>query len=472
MKDEPVNRYVLALYIADTVAIVLSLSIAEWLRRNAQYGRPFDAAFGGVNLGIYLLAIAIWLVTLKRLSAYETDRILRVPDEVQTVMTAVSLSTLLLAGALYLTYRGVSRLLFGYFFALDLMLTVLLRMGARVVFKRMGVQRATSQRILLVGAGQVGEQMAGLLAERGWMGLQVMGFLDDDAQKQGTLVGGFPVLGTLDDMAEQVKSSGIHEVIMTLPLYAHKRLETLVAEANELPVNVRVVPDFFPMAYLRTTVGLLADMPLVTLKEPAIDRFSLACKRVIDLAVSATALLLLWPAMVVIAMMVRRGSPGPVIFRQQRVGLGGKPFNMFKFRTMHVDADKQIGTIMERTYDGKTFMRKNKVDPRITRIGHHLRRWSLDELPQLLNVLRGDMSIVGPRPELPLLVQTYEAWQRKRFSVPPGLTGWWQVSDRADAPMALNTEADLYYIRHYSLLLDLQIILRTVGAVIRGKGAY
>jgi lipopolysaccharide/colanic/teichoic acid biosynthesis glycosyltransferase len=198
----------------------------------------------------------------------------------------------------------------------------------------------------------------------------------------------------------------------------------------------------------------------------------LLVKRVLDLTVAACALLLLWPALLLIAVWIQLDSPGPVLFKQLRVGFHGKLFWMYKFRTMVVDADSRIGVIMDKTEEGRRFLRKRKDDPRITRAGQHLRRWSLDELPQLFNVLKGEMSIVGPRPELPMLVQDYDPWQLKRFSMPPGITGWQQIGGRGDRPPALSAEEDLYYIRNYSFLLDLQILLRTVGAVIRGEGAY
>ncbi|MBC7265040.1 MAG: sugar transferase [Chloroflexi bacterium] len=472
MKHERPNKYVLTLYISDVLATVLSLSLAEWLRQTLPYGQPFDAYWGGLNWGIYLVAIAIWTIAFRQLSAYDANRILRVADEVQTVLAAVGMSTLLLAGALYLSYRGLSRLLFVYFLLLDILIILLFRAVVRLVFKGLEGRRATEQRILLVGAGEVGRQMAALLDERRWMGLQVVGFLDDDPQKMGQLVGGFPVFGTLDEAPELVTKHGIQEVIITLPLYAHKRLEELVSLLNETPVNVSVVPDFFSLAYLRTSIGILGDIPLVTLKEPAIGGFALLAKRMLDFVVAACALLLLWPAMLVIALLIKLDSPGPVIFKQQRVGWHGGLFWMYKFRTMVADADSKINVIMARTERGRRYMRKDSADPRITRVGRYLRRWSLDELPQLFNVLKGEMSLVGPRPELPLLVQDYEPWQRKRLSVPPGITGWWQVTGRADQPLALHTEADLYYIRNCSLLLDLQILLRTISAVIKGKGAY
>jgi len=304
------------------------------------------------------------------------------------------------------------------------------------------------------------------------MGLQVVGFLDDDASKVGQAVSGFPVLGSLEEAQLMVERHGIHEVIVTLPLHAHKRLGRLASVLNEMPVNVRVVPDFFPLAYLRTAVGMLGDMPLITLKEPAITGVALVAKRTMDLVLAALALLLIWPFLLLIALWIKLDSDGPALFKQERVGLDGQRFWIYKFRTMTVGAEQDMTAIMETTEDGKSVMHKDRSDPRITRAGRHLRRWSLDELPQLLNVIKGEMSLVGPRPEVPFMVAEYDSGQRKRLSVLPGITGWWQVTERADQPLALAAEADLYYVNNYSLLLDLQIMLRTLGAVCKGKGAY
>jgi len=165
------------------------------------------------------------------------------------------------------------------------------------------------------------------------------------------------------------------------------------------------------------------------------------------------------------------GSPGPAIIGQERVGENGRLFKMLKFRTMVADADERIEEVLRRDDSGQ-LIHKAQNDPRVTKVGHVLRRFSLDELPQLLNVLKGDMSLVGPRPEMPWLVDRYESWQRKRFAVPQGITGWWQINGRSDKPMHLNTEDDLYYVYNYSLWFDVLILLRTPAAVLRGKGAF
>jgi exopolysaccharide biosynthesis polyprenyl glycosylphosphotransferase len=186
---------------------------------------------------------------------------------------------------------------------------------------------------------------------------------------------------------------------------------------------------------------------------------------------SGLGLALLWPMMLATAIAIKLDSPGPVIYRQRRVGENCKEFWVFKFRTMVQGADQLVESVATTDEQGHRIY-KRPDDPRITRVGRFLRRTSLDELPQLINVLRGEMSLVGPRPEQVFITEGYEPWQRQRFSVPPGMTGWWQVSGRSDLPMHLNTQYDLYYIRNYSLWLDLKILWKTLGVFIRGKGAY
>ena len=196
-----------------------------------------------------------------------------------------------------------------------------------------------------------------------------------------------------------------------------------------------------------------------------------AIKRTIDVAAAGLGLIAIAPVIIAIAIAIKLDSHGPVFFRQQRVGENKRMFGMYKFRSMYTDAEQRLSEVIQHTTDGHV-IHKRRNDPRVTRTGRFIRRTSLDELPQLLNVIFGDMSLVGPRPELPMLVAKYEPWQHERLRVPQGMTGWWQVNGRADKPMHLNTEEDIYYVRNYSLMLDMQIILKTVWVVLRGKGAY
>jgi exopolysaccharide biosynthesis polyprenyl glycosylphosphotransferase len=472
MKTRNPVAYVLALRVSDLLASVVSLTLAGWLRQTLPYGRSFDAGSGGTSLSVYLLIIVIWTVVFQLVSAYDANWILRFVHEMQAVWTGIFLSILLLAGVLYLSYLDLSRLLFLYFALMEVIFTTTFRIVVRQMFKRLRLSRVGLQRVLLVGAGDVGQKMGAILENRRWMGLEAVGFVDDDPAKLGKLVADLPVLGPLSESLALVQEHHIHEVIITLPLYAHKELAGLISMLNQTPVSVAVVPDVFPLAFLRPSIGMLGEMPLIALKEPILHGNTRLAKRMLDLVVATSAVALLWPLMLLLAACIRLDSPGPALFKQTRIGWNGKAFVMYKFRTMVQGADRQIDIILERDGNGKHYMRKDKPDPRVTRLGRFLRRWSLDELPQLFNVLRGEMSIVGPRPELPSFVQGYEARQRKRLAVPPGMTGWWQVTERADSPMALSSEADLYYVGNYSLTLDLKILFRTLGAVVRGKGAY
>jgi exopolysaccharide biosynthesis polyprenyl glycosylphosphotransferase len=227
------------------------------------------------------------------------------------------------------------------------------------------------------------------------------------------------------------------------------------------------------MSHYDSAYGKFEGIPLIGLREPAIDGLDRLLKRLFDVVVSASLLIVFSPVMLIIALLIKLDTPGPVFFRQQRVGEGGCLFWMVKFRSMIAEAEQQEIRLLRRAPDGQSLFVKTPADSRITRAGRFLRRTSLDEVPQLFNVLKGEMSLVGPRPELPWLVEQYELWQHKRFAVPQGMTGWWQVSGRMQrADPHQRVEDDLFYIRNYSLWLDLRILWMTIKAVIQGEGAY
>ncbi|MGB9592759.1 MAG: sugar transferase [Anaerolineae bacterium] len=465
-------RYMLALYVLDMAATLGSLHAALLARRAWPLGKIFVEQYGGLNPVIFTIALVAWTVAFVASGAYDPRRILRTEREITRVLAAIAIASLLFAGALYFSYRAVSRLLVVYFIVLDTVSLVTVRLLLRILWRSIGVRRLPTSRILIIGAGALGQDMARSFQEHDWMGLEVVGFLDDDPAKHGQDIGGLPVLGSLQDAPRIVAERGITDVVLALPLRAHKEMANVVARLEQLPVNIKVAPDLGPLVFYRMTVETFGDIPLIGLKEPVIRPHQRVLKRMMDVTISAAALLVSLPAWLPIALAIKLDSPGPVIFRQQRVGEGGKPFTMYKFRTMHVGAEQMERGIVENALALGAQHFKSPDDPRVTRVGRFLRRTSLDELPQLWNVLKGDMSLVGPRPELPAFVEHYEPWQRKRFGVPQGLTGWWQVHERGDKPMYWHTEDDLYYIQNYSLLLDIRILLLTALAVIRGRGAY
>jgi len=248
-------------------------------------------------------------------------------------------------------------------------------------------------------------------------------------------------------------------------------MTSLVSDLEKLPVDVKVVPDLFDLALHRASIDHLDGIPLIGLRDSALDGFQRMAKRIFDLTIVIPLTILLSPLMLLAAVLIKLDSRGPVLFKQERVGENCEPFSMYKFRSMVEDAEERLGDVVQETADGQ-ILHKHREDPRVTRVGRLLRRASIDELPQLFNVIKGEMSVVGPRPELPFLVEQYEPWQRKRLAIPPGITGWWQIRGRSERPMHLHVDDDLYYIQNHSLLLDLQILWKTIGVVLRGRGAY
>jgi len=319
--------------------------------------------------------------------------------------------------------------------------------------------------VLIVGASQPGRDLAERIAATAAGKVVVAGFLDDQQPAGAEICPGLRVLGCTDQVVPVANALSICEVVLALPRDSQPRTLALIAELEALPVQVSLVPDVLDLAWFMTRVEDLNGIPILRLRESPLDGPARAIKRLMDLLIGAGLLIVCSPLMLIIAVLIKADSPGPAFIRQQRVGENGRLFQMLKFRTMRAGEEQHPGR-----WTGELHKRPN--DPRVTRLGRFLRRYSLDELPQLINVLKGEMSLVGPRPELPWLVDRYESWQRRRFAVPPGMTGWWQVNGRSERPMHLHVEDDLYYIRNYSLWLDFIILLRTVPAVLSGRGAF
>jgi len=466
-------NYRLFLLFSDVVLTLISLALARLARLHWPFGieilHPKAAQLSPI---VYLLVACLWILLFNLLSVYSPKKMNSLLQELQSVAAAILIATAVLAGILYLSYRDIPRLIFVYFCLFDLVALLGFRILSRLVFQVRAGRELDVRRALILGAGKVGTDLArAIQSDHGWSTAQVIGFLDDNPEKNGQTVVGIPILGGLDNVCDVIEEQRIDEVVFALPLRAHRRVINLVLDLQRFPVEVKVVPDLFDLAFARTTVEEVDGIPLISLRAPAINGYTSLVKRVFDVAMASLLLCVTAPIMGVIALAIKIDSRGPIVFTQRRVGENGRLFNMYKFRTMIDGADQQVDAVIVPIGGGRT-THKHPDDPRVTHLGRFLRRSSLDELPQLVNVIKGEMSLVGPRPELPFVVEQYEPWQRRRLSVPPGITGWWQISGRSDRPMHLHTEDDLYYIKNYSLLLDLQILLKTVEVVIKGRGAY
>jgi exopolysaccharide biosynthesis polyprenyl glycosylphosphotransferase len=454
----------------DASLVILALYIADQMRWRLNVLTFVTSLASNIRLPIelYLIFPLIWIAVLLLVSVYDGRRNLRVVDELNGLTLGLMLSGGLMAGVLYFSFRNVSRLQFLMFIALAFVCQVGWRLIYRVVFRLRGWGGVSSQRVLVLGAGRIGQQIAEKVKEQSRLGMELAGFLDVEPKMFPDVVN---CLGTLDDARAVVQAHAIDDVIIALPRSQYTWLNKVATDLHDLPLRVWVIPDYFSLTLHRASVVEFAGIPMLDLRAPALSEYQRMVKRAFDLVVSITSLPVVLPVMGVSALMIRLDSAGSVLLRQERVGENGRLFGMLKFRTMVQGADK-LNHLVERTDGEGNILHKSPDDPRITRVGRGLRRASLDELPQLFNVLRGEMSLVGPRPELPHLVEKYERWQRQRFAVPQGVTGWWQIHGRSDRPMHLHTEDDLYYVQHYSIWLDLQIIVRTIWVVLRGKGAY
>jgi exopolysaccharide biosynthesis polyprenyl glycosylphosphotransferase len=420
-------------------------------------------------ISLYIIFPLFWVSILSAYAIYDGRKYFRAVDEFATLTMASFVASISMAGILYLSYRQVSRATFLLFVLIVYLLFLGWRVATRVGFRLRNDWPDAPRRILIVGSGPLGIRVKEQIENAGIANMTCVGFVDD--ADTPTVLAPPGLLGGLGDIHTLIADSAISDVVIALPHSVYQRMSEVVTLTTDLPVKVWVALGFFDLALYKTGIEDFAGIPMLDLRAAALSDYQLLVKRGFDLFFGSIALLLTFPAMGLIALAIWLDDKGPIFFRQKRVGENGRVFEMYKFRTMVKDAEN-LQTIVERKDEDGNLIHKTEYDPRVTRSGQFLRRFSLDELPQFFNVVMGTMSLVGPRPEMPYLVEKYQPWQRKRFAVPPGLTGWWQVNGRSDKPMHLNTEDDLYYIQNYSLWLDIQILVRTAWTVLLGRGAY
>ena len=464
LRQFSVNYVVLSLTV-DILSTVLAFSLAICLHANLKgltIATPLE-----IPSPFFIIVAALWVVTFLVASVYAPRRAYAVVDEYRHVIVGVSIAALIFAGLWHVFLPAFSALLFLLFVSINLTLLLTWRSAARILRRLVRLQ-VTERRVLIVGAGEVGRRVGDTMLEHHWIGLELTGYLDGAL---GTNRHELHALGGVKDVRQVTSTQNIHDVIIALPQSSSGQINELVEALHDLPVNLRVVPGNFSLGWYRMTADDLGELLIINLAEPTLDDAQRLTKRLFDLLVAGISLLFMGPIFGALALLIKLDSRGPVIFRQKRVGENGRIFDMYKFRSMVVGAEDLQSEVNQVNGIGQ-IIHKKIDDPRVTRAGAFLRRTSLDELPQLFNVWKGDMSLVGPRPEMPWLVEQYEPWQHTRFAVPQGITGWWQVHDRSDKPMHLHTEDDLYYIHNYSLWMDIYILLKTPLAVVRGRGAY
>ncbi|HXH77221.1 sugar transferase [Nocardioides sp.] len=463
------SRIAAAVAVVDLVMITLATLAAIQFRLDLPFFDPAtDVVENTARPAIFL--IAAWLLLLVMLGAYDNDLFGAGMDEFRLVVNASLANAALVGVGAFLTQSPLSRALFVLLFTIGIPLLLMGRLAARRVLQHARTRGRLSQRVLLVGTpGHVGEINVVLSRER-WLGYQVVGcLLPRDYAGIRSTSGGIPVLGTTDDLSEHVDEHEVDIVVFTAgAVNSSTELRRLAWDLEDhSQVEIIVAPNVTDVSSERVRIRPVAGLPLMHLGRPRSRAARSAAKRLFDLAGAWTTLVVFGPLLVALMLWIRLDDGGPSIFRQTRVGRDGKPFQCLKLRSMVVDAEQ-----LRPPGDESSVLYKLADDPRVTRPGRFIRRFSLDELPQLWNVVRGEMSLVGPRPPLPDEVARYEDDMLRRLNVLPGMTGLWQVSGRSDLSWEDTVRLDLYYVDNWSMTQDMAILFRTVWAVLASRGAY
>ena len=423
-------------------------------------------------LWLLLIILPVWIAMLAFSGGYRNLR-MKVYVKMVLALLGASVASLFLFGsfAFLLRIRYVSRAFMLIFFLLSFSLLSLERAFLVLCFRLMLRRGYFYRNVLVVGTGQRAHHFIRVVrAHQGW-GLKIVGLLDEDRSLVGRHISGIEVIGALEDLPRLLQEQVIDEVVFVVPRNWIERIEPAILQCELMGVRATVSVDLFNMKFAKIHPTDLDGIPLISFETAPVVEWQLAVKRVSDVIVSAVGLALLSPFFLAAALLVKATSRGPVFFCQERCGLNGRRFILYKFRSMVADAEVKKGDLEHlNELSGPVFKITN--DPRLTPIGRWLRRTSVDELPQLINVFKGEMSLVGPRPPLPSEVNRYEVWQRRRLSMRPGITGYWQVSGR-NRIKDFNQwmRLDLAYIDRWSLQLDAKILLRTIPAVLSGSGA-
>lgn len=469
MLQEQSRLFQRILFFADALLVALAWTLAYYtrfdlLRITGVFPPPEwipPAAYLSLIPWVLILSMTVFWAS----GLYVPDRAQRMSSLVWSVARAIGLGVLAVAAALSfyreLSFSRLHLILFGTYMPIML---VGVRAALYSWLRRRRRQGAFQRRVLIVGAGVVGERLRRSFLEYPWMGFDLVGYLDDHKRDRPDVLGGIDATGELLDRYER-NGQPIDYIYVALPVTAMERIEIVLNEASTRLAHVCLVPDVFQFDILNSRISDIGGLPVIHLIDEAPLDFRRGVKRILDVFFSLFVLILLSPLLVVIAVAVKLSSPGPVFYRQERMGLNGHTFDMLKFRSMPVDAERETGAVWAKP-----------GERRATRVGSFLRRTSLDELPQFINVLKGDMSVVGPRPERPVFIEQFRDQVPRymlRHKMKAGITGWAQVNGwRGDTSIEKRIEFDLFYIQHWSLKLDLKIMLMTVFQGFVHRNAY
>jgi exopolysaccharide biosynthesis polyprenyl glycosylphosphotransferase len=477
-KAEVVAR-ITARLLVDMTAFFGAIYLAFWLRfENAYIVRTFPpesaVAFNAIALALVLTAPVLFFA-LKICGMYDTRTRVRILDRIPKIAGAVNVYLVFLLVMSFLMDSSLSaRGFLVFFWAFCIVFLFAGRSILHFVLSLSGISDVVMRNTLIVGSGKVGKEIARKLRRHDTFGLRPVGFVDDDplyTEFCEPELSNMCVLGGLNDLSRIIGDFDVEKVIIAFTATSSEQLLDLASKCNKMGVECSIVPRLFEVITDEITVNEIGGIPLIRLREKKVEGYKKLLKSAEDYILGSIALLITLPIILGAAIAIKLDSPGPVFFRQKRMGKDGKTFNCLKFRSMVQNAEELQEELQEMNEaEGPLF--KIADDPRITRVGKWIRKSSIDELPQIFNVMAGQMSMVGPRPPIPEEVERYKGWHTQRLNVKPGITGLWQVSGRSDLPFDEMVKLDLYYIETWSVWQDFKIILRTISAIVSSNGAY
>lgn len=416
--------------------------------------------------------VLTWSVTLYWLGMYQSFRLRRL-GQVLTIILHAGITVFIVFGCVTYLFKitYISRTLIAAVFIVTIALLTIEKVFLLLFLRRLRIKGFNFRNILIVGTGDRARRFVAQVNNHREYGLHILGIIDEDRSKIGQDIYGYKVVGDLDFIPDILLSTAVDHVIFLVPRASLDKIQPVILTCETLGVSVSVAVDFFQTQFTTPRQDSMLGFPLLTFETTSDKHQALIFKRIIDIIVSGLGLVILAPVFLIIAFIIKRTSEGPALFAQERCSLNGRRFKLYKFRTMVKDAEGKLKDLMAHNQmDGPAFKMDN--DPRVTPVGKFLRKSSLDEFPQLYNVLKGDMSLIGPRPPLPKEVEKYDFWQRRRLSMRPGLTCLWQVSGRNKIKDFDEwARLDLKYIDEWSPLLDTKIFFKTIPTVIFGIGA-
>jgi exopolysaccharide biosynthesis polyprenyl glycosylphosphotransferase len=463
----------LLLLLIDVALVNIAFVAGYVLRYRLQWLRDiiYEASFG--EYALIQLIFTITMIGMFWLDGVYAPR--RAPswtDQMFAALNATIKSLFILWALIFLIGPTVySRLMMIWAGAAALVLIGISRFVRGQLEARLRKRGLNVAHVLIVGAGELGRTVMRNIMARPELGYRVVGFVDDDEQRGHTDIGRFAALGEVSETERVLTMNRVDEVIITLPWSAQPKIVEVVNLCNHHHIRARVVPSLLQINLSKLDVDDLGGIPLIGVRQPTFSPVNEVLKRGFDLLFGGLVFLMALPVMTIAALLIRADSPGSPIFSQPRAGKDGKPFKIYKLRSMVQDAEEKRDELLQHNEaDGPMF--KIKDDPRTTRVGRIIRKLSLDELPQFWNVLKGDMSVVGPRPALLHEVAQYGDWHNERLRVKPGISGLWQISGRSELTFDEMCLLDVYYIENWSLSLDLKIALKTVPYLLSARGAY